>query len=136
LRGLADDLAGRILVDITVPLVPPKVSEVQLPKGQAAALEAQAIVGANTRVVASLHHVSSVHLGNPDAHIDTDVLLCGDDAPAKDVVSSLIADLGLRAIDSGPLKNAIALEALTPVLLYVNKKYKVPGSGIRITGVK
>jgi hypothetical protein len=134
LKGLAAALEGRVLIDITVPLKPPKVSQVNLPEGRAAALEAQAILGAGTRVVAALHHVSSAHLGEPDHSIECDVLLCGDDEAAKTLVIGLIQDLGLRALDAGPLQNAVALESLTPVLLFLNKKYKGT-AGIRFTGL-
>jgi NADPH-dependent F420 reductase len=111
------------------------VTQVHVPAGQAAALEAQALLGAETKVVAALHHVSSAHLGEPDHAIDCDVLLCGDDEAARAAVAKLVVDLGLRPIEAGPLRNAIALEALTPVLLWINRKYKIVGSGVRITGV-
>jgi 8-hydroxy-5-deazaflavin:NADPH oxidoreductase len=63
------------------------------------------------------------------------VLVCGDDAESKDTAMKLIGDLGLRAFDAGPLRNAVALESLTPVLLYLNKRYKSAGAGLRITGI-
>ena len=135
LQSLAPHLAGKVVVDITVPLRPPKVRVVHLPEGQAAALEAQAILGDAVRLVATMHHVSSVKLGDPEASIDCDVLVCGDDAGAKEVVVALLEDLGLRGLDAGPLVNAIALEALTPVLLHLNKRYGSKGAGLRITGV-
>jgi NADPH-dependent F420 reductase len=128
-------LDGRILIDITVPLKPPKVTEVNLPAGQSAALEAQALLGPGTRVVAALHHVSSAHLVELDAKIDCDVLVCANDEVARTVVIGLLKDLGLKGIDAGVLKNAIALESLTSVLLHLNKKYKSKGTGIRITGL-
>ena len=135
LRALGPALAGKVLIDITVPLQPPKVQRVALPAGRAAALEAQAIVGPATPVVAALHHVSSTQLGDPSRSIDCDVLYCGDDEAAKSTVRALLVDLGLRAFDAGPLENAIALESLTPVLLALNKKYKSLGTGIRFTNV-
>jgi NADPH-dependent F420 reductase len=110
------------------------VTRVHLPAGGAAALEAQALLEPSTRVVASLHHVSSAHLGDADHAIDCDVLVCGDDETAREVVIGLLADLGLRGLDAGPLQNAVALESLTPVLLHLNRKYKV-NAGIRITGL-
>lgn len=128
-------LGGKIVVDITVPLKPPAVRRVHLPAGRAAALEAQSVLGPEARVVASLHHVSSVHLSDPEHAIDCDVLVCSDDGEARRTVMGLVADLGLRALDAGPLENAIALEALTPVLLHLNKVYKSPGAGIRFTGL-
>jgi predicted dinucleotide-binding enzyme len=62
LEALKPALAGRVLIDITVPLQPPKITCVSLPAGQSAAMEAQAILGAATPVVAAMHHVSAVHL--------------------------------------------------------------------------
>ncbi len=133
LEGLRHPLIGKILVDITVPLKPPKVRSVHLPHGQAAALEAQALLP-DTQVCATLHHVGAHHLSDVDHPLDCDVLVCGH----KDVrgqIVALLGDAGLRALDAGPLRNAIALESLTPVLLYLNKKYGSPGAGIRITGL-
>jgi 8-hydroxy-5-deazaflavin:NADPH oxidoreductase len=135
LRALAPQLANRIVVDITVPLKPPAVSKVQLPAGQSAALEAQAILGPSVKVVAALHHVSSTQLIDPKKSIDCDVLVCGDDAAAKATVLALVGDLGLRALDAGALQNSIALESLTPVLLALNKRYKSVGAGIRFTNL-
>jgi NADPH-dependent F420 reductase len=136
LASVKGALAGKVVVDITVPLKPPAVRRVHLPAGRAAALEAQALLGPEARVVASLHHVSSVHLSDPEHAIDCDVLVCSDDDDARRMVMGLVGDLGLRALDAGPLENAIALEALTPVLLHLNKVYKSPGSGIRFTGIR
>lgn len=133
-QSLKDDLAGRIIIDITVPLVPPHVRRVHLPAGQAAALETKSILGGDARVVAALHHVSSVHLATEHA-IDCDVLACSDDEAALGLALGLITDLGMRGIHAGPLANAVALESLTPVLLHINKHYKGPGVGIRITGL-
>lgn len=136
LTSLKSELLDRIVIDITVPLVPPAVSTVHLPSGQAAALEAQEILGPSVKVVAALHHVSSTQLIDPKKEIDCDVLLCGDDAAAKTTVLKLVADLGLRGLDAGPLRNAVALESLTPVLLALNKRYKSSGAGIRFTNIK
>jgi hypothetical protein len=132
---LRSTLAGAILIDITVPLAPPRVREVHLPRGQAAALEAQEILGPEVRVVAALHHLSSAHLGELDHDIDSDVLVCADDDGARAAAMALIEDLGVRALDAGSLRNAIALESLTPVLLHLNRRYKSRGCGLRITGI-
>jgi NADPH-dependent F420 reductase len=135
LRELAPVLAGKVLIDMTVPLQPPRVTVVHLPGGRSAALEARAIVGEGARIVAALHHVSSVHLGDLAHALEGDVLVCGDDADAKASVIELIADLGMRGVDAGALENAIAIEALTPVLLHINKRYKIRGAGVRILGI-
>jgi NADPH-dependent F420 reductase len=134
LRSIVDAAAGKVLVDTTVPLKPPKVSRVQLPEGQAAALEAQAILGPTTPVVAALHHVSAAHLADPAHAIEAHVLVASDDAKAKAVAIGLVRDLGLRGLDAGPLANAIALESLTPILIHLNRTYKCQhGAGIVFT---
>jgi NADPH-dependent F420 reductase len=135
LRSIAGAVAGRTLLDMTVPLVPPKVSRVHLPPGQAAALEAQALVGPETPVVAALHHVSATHLADPAHPIECDVLVASDDARAKTTILQLVGDLGLRGLDAGPLVNAIALESLTPVLIHLNRAYKSTGAGIVFTNL-
>jgi NADPH-dependent F420 reductase len=134
-RAIADAVAGKVLVDVTVPLVPPKVSRVQLPAGLAAALEAQALVGPGTPVVATLHHVSATHLADPTHAIECDVLVAADDPKAKAVTIGLLRDLGVRGLDAGPLVNAIALESLTPVLIHMNRTYKSQGTGVLFTGL-
>jgi len=135
LEGVKDSLAGKILVDITVPLQPPKVRTVHLPEGKAAALEAQALLGEATKVVAAFQNVSAENLVDPDHVVDCDVLVCGNDAEAKATVIKLVEATGMKGIDAGLLPNAIAIEALTPVLLWINKAYGVKHSGIRITGI-
>lgn len=135
LEGVKDVLQGKILVDVTVPLNPPKVRTVYLPEGQSAALEAQAYLGDDVRVVAAFQNVSAEELRDPTHVVACDVLVCANDADAKTEVMALVAATGLRGIDAGSLTNAIAVEALTPVLLYINKTYKIKGAGIQITGI-
>jgi 8-hydroxy-5-deazaflavin:NADPH oxidoreductase len=135
LHAVKDAAAGKVFVDVTVPLKPPKVSRVHLPSGQAAALEAQAILGESTPVVAALHHVSAAHLADPVQPIQCDVLVAADDARAKATMLELVRDLGLRGLDAGPLVNAIALESLTPVLIHLNRTYKSDGAGILVANL-
>jgi 8-hydroxy-5-deazaflavin:NADPH oxidoreductase len=135
LTSLKTAFGSRVVIDITVPLKPPKVQVVNLPPGQAAALEAQAILGGDCRLVSTLHHVSAVHLIDPAHVIDCDVLVCSDHDDARALAIGLVGDLGLRGLDAGPLRNAVALESLTAVLLHLNKRYKAPGAGIRFTGL-
>ena len=135
LGALKSALAGKILIDISVPLKPPKIRQVSLPEGKSAALEAQALLGLETPVVATLHHVSSVHLGDTGHEMDCDVLACSDHPQALELVLGLISDLGMRGLDAGRLVNSIALESLTPVLLHLNKRYESAGVGIRLTGL-
>ena len=122
LQAIKPMLEGRILIDITVPLRPPKVRQVFLPEGQAAALEAQAVLGDAGRVVAALHHVSHTHLADLDHGIEGDVLVCGAKADREEALPWLKL-LGVSVLDAGPLRNAVALEAMTPVLLHLNRRY-------------
>lgn len=135
LGELKEKLQGKVLVDITVPLKPPAVRTVNLPDGGSAALEAQALLGDGVKVVATLHHVSATHLAEPEHTIDCDVLACSDDQQALDTVLKLLEDLGVRGFDAGKLRNSIALESITPVLLHLNRRYKRPGVGIRLSGL-
>ena len=130
-----DALSGKILIDATVPLMPPKVSRVQLPAGGSAAAAIQALLGDTVRVVSAFQNVSAHHLDELDHDVDCDVLVCGDDAAARETVIGLAAAIGLTAWHAGPIVNSAAAEALTSVMIFINRHYKSPGSGIRITGV-
>lgn len=133
--SVATQLAGKILIDVTVPLVPPKVDRVQLPNGESAVVALQRRLGAQVKVVSAFQNVSATHLKDATHEVDCDVLVCGDDADARDVVIGLARDAGLRAWHAGVLANSVASEALTSVLIAINKRYKISGSGLRITGV-
>jgi NADPH-dependent F420 reductase len=127
-------VAGKIVIDATVPLVPPKVARVQLPPETSAALVAQSRLGQGVRVVAAFHNVAANKL-QTDAPIDCDVLVFGDDPTDRSIVITLAEAAGLHGVHAGPLANAVAAEALTSVLIGINRHYKVPGAGIRITGL-
>ena len=130
--GVADVLAGKILVDATAPLRPPKVGTVQLPAAGAAAVEAQAHAPA-ARVVSALQTIGAEKLASGKA-IDADVLVSADDAEAASTVCGRLGEIGLRAWHVGPLANAAAAEAMTSVLIQINRRYKRDQSGLRITG--
>lgn len=135
IEEIRDALAGKILVDATAPLVPPRVNRVQLPEGGSAVAAIQALLGEATRVVSAFQNVSADKLRALDHAVDCDVLVCADDAAARQVVIDLIASMGMRGVDAGPIGNSAAAEALTSLLIWINRKYKVPGAGIRITGI-
>ncbi len=126
---------GKVVVDAVVPLVPPRVSTVQLPAEGSAAQIAQAILGPDVRVVSAFHNVGAakLHMGE---RVDCDVLVFGDDPAARELVAGLARQVALRGIDAGALANSAAAEALTSVLIGLNRRYKVKGAGIRITGLE
>lgn len=132
---LREALQGKTLVDVTVPLVPPKVMRVQMPPEGCAAKIAQDVLGDGVRVVSAFQNVSAHHLRDPDFDIDCDVLITGDDPAARAEVVLLAQAAGLRGIEAGPLDNAAAAEAMTSLLIWMNRKYKSPGAGIRITAL-
>jgi len=137
-RAILEDIGpavqGKIVVDTTVPLVPPKVARVQLPPEGSAAEIARAVLGAGVRLVAAFHNVAA-HKLIQDVAIDCDVLVFGDEVAAREAVIELATAMDLRGVHAGPLANAAAAEALTSVLVGINKRYKSDGAGIRITGI-
>jgi len=135
-EAVREQLVGKILIDVTVPLMPPKVSRVQLPPEGSAVVALQRTLGETVKVVSAFQNVSAAHLKKDLAHIvDCDVLVCGDDVSARETVIGLARDAGMRGWHAGVLANSAAAEALTSVLIAINQRYKVPGAGIRITGV-
>ena len=132
---MREGLAGKILIDATAPLVPPKVARVQLPEGGSATAAIQALLGDAVRVVSAFQNISASHLDDLDHDIDCEVLVCGDDPAARGTVVALAADIGLTAWHAGPIANSAAAEALTSVMIFMNRHYKSQGSGIRVTGL-
>jgi hypothetical protein len=135
IEEIRDALPGKIMVDATAPLVPPQVARVQLPAGGSAVAAIQALLGGEVRVVSAFQNVSAQKLASAAAQIACDVLVCGDDREARGRVIALCAAIGLRGIDAGPIANSAAAEALTSVLIAINRRYKVPGASIRIVGI-
>ena len=131
-RGALD---GKILIDATVPLMPPKVARVQLPEGGSAVAQIQSLLGDSVKVVSAFQNVAAHVLGDLASLVDCDVLVCGNDVESRETVIRLAADIGLRGIHAGPIANSAAAEALTSVLISINSRYKLPGAGIRITGL-
>ncbi len=134
LEGLKPLLQGKIVVDVTVPLVPPKVTRVQMPPAGSAAQEAQAILGEGVQVASAFQNISYEHLLN-DEEVDCDVLVCGSSKAARGAVLELVKAAGLVGWDAGPLENSVIAEGMTSILIGLNKQYGVQSSGIRITGI-
>lgn len=125
-------VAGKIVVDTTVPLVPPKVARVQLPPEDSAAVAAQTLLGEGVTVVSAFHNVAAHKLAEDSAACD--VFVFGDSKQARACVVKLVEALGLRGLHAGALANSTAAEALTSVLVFINKMYAADGAGLRITG--
>jgi 8-hydroxy-5-deazaflavin:NADPH oxidoreductase len=134
-ENVLGQLRGKVLIDATVPLIPPKVGTVRLPEGQSAVAAIQRLAGDEVRVVSAFQNVSAQHLSELDHEVDCDVLVCGDDRAACDIVIGLCTDIGLRGFYAGVIGNSAAAEALTSVLITINRRYRIAGAGIRITGL-
>ena len=135
LADLKDCLDGKILVDVSVPLVPPKVSKVQLPAAGSAALEAKEILGENIQVVSAFQNISYEKLLS-DLSIDCDVLVTGSSKEARKQVLLLVELAGMIGWDAGPIENSVVAEGLTSILIGINSQYGVHDAGIKITGIK
>lgn len=134
LENVKNALKGKLLVDVTAPLVPPKVSKVQMPPAGSAAQEAREIVGEDVEVVAAFQNVSHVHLLGEE-EVECDVLVTGTSKKARGEVLKLVEATGLTGWDAGPIENSVVVEGLTSVLININKQYGSTHSGIKITNV-
>jgi NADPH-dependent F420 reductase len=134
LADIKDVVGKAIVVDTTVPLVPPRVMRVHLPAAGCAALKARQYLGPDIRLVSAFHNVAAHRLAAED-DIDCDVLVFSDDVEARKQVIDLIGSMGLRALAGGALANSAAAEALTSVLIFMNKTYAADGAGVRFTGL-
>ncbi len=134
LESIKSTVQEKIVIDVTVPLVPPKVSMVHIPASGSAAQEAQQILGEDVKVVSAFQNVSYEKLLGEDVTL-SDVLVCGNDVQAKQSVIGLIQQAGMKGFDAGPIQNSIVSEGLTSVLININKNYGVRSAGIHIIGI-
>jgi NADPH-dependent F420 reductase len=135
IESVKDHLAGKIFIDVCVPLHPDNPRKMRLPAAGSATEEAQEILGEAVKVVAAFQNVSASELRHLDHAIDCDVLVCGNDREARQTVMGLVEKMGLHPVDAGLAYNASIVESLTALLIGLNIRHKVKGSGIRITGL-
>ena len=134
LESIKSCLVGKILVDVTVPLNPPKVTRVQMPPAGSAAQEALEILGDNAQVAAAFQNISYEHLLQ-DEEVRCDVLVCGSSKLARTITLELVRSAGLVGFDAGPIENSMVVEGLTSILIGINKQFGLQSAGICITGV-
>lgn len=133
LESVKDALKGKLLIDVTVPLMPPKVSKVQMPAAGSAAQEAKEILGDDVQVAAAFQNISHEHLMSED-DVECDVLVTGTSKDARTEALTLVEAAGMTGWDAGPIENSVVLEGLTSVLININKQYGSTHAGIKITG--
>jgi len=135
LEDLKTAVQGKIVINIASSLDPERKSRAKLnPKGSITA-EVQEFFGEGTKVVAAFQNISPEQLEKFDSKIETDVLVCGGDKEAREAVVAMIRKTGIEAFDAGVLANAVVVETMTAVLIYINIKYKMKGAGISLVGV-
>ena len=135
LESVKDEIKGKLFIDVTVPLVPPKVTKVQMPPAGSAAQEAKEILGEEVEVASAFQNISHEHLlGNEG--VECDVLVTGTSKNARQETLKLVEAAGLTGWDAGPIENSVVVEGLTSVLININKHYGSTHAGIKITGAK
>lgn len=130
---IKEAVQGKILIDVTVPLVPPKVARVQMPAEGSAGQIAQNLLGEGVQVVSAFQNVAAHHLQEGQG-LNCDVIVCGDKKAARAKVIELVEAAGMKGYHGGSIANAAATEALTSVLIFINKQYGCH-AGISITGI-
>jgi len=137
-KNIKPALKNAIVVDSSVPLAatvggrPTRL--LGLWEGSAAQAARDLLPG--IPVISAFHNVSAEVLQDLSISPDCDVLICGDDAGAKERLSALVRLIpGLRPLDAGPLEMSRVVEGITALLISVNRRYKAHHSGIRITGL-
>ena len=134
LESVKDAMQGKLLIDVTAPIVPPKVSTVQMPEAGSAAQEAHQILGEGIEVCAAFQNISHKHLLG-DENVECDVLVTGTSKDARAETITLVNAAGLTGWDAGPIENSVVVEGLTSVLIGINRKYGSTHAGIKITGI-
>lgn len=133
LESVRSSLTGKILIDVTVPLMPPKVGTVQMPPAGSAGKQAQDFLGDDVMVVTAFQNIAA-HLLQEDVKIECDVLVAGNKKAARDTVISLVEAAGMNGWHAGPIENSAAAEALTSILIQINRKHSISHSGLKIVG--
>jgi NADPH-dependent F420 reductase len=134
LESVKDALKGKLLIDVTVPLSPPKITKVQMPPAGSACQEAREILGEDVQVVAAFQSIPhELLLGEEE--VECDVLVTGSTKQARAEALRLVDAAGLTGWDAGPIENSVVVEGMASVLIYINKQYGSTHAGIQITGV-
>jgi NADPH-dependent F420 reductase len=134
LKIVKDMMKGKILIDVTVPLVPPKVTRAKMPPAGSAAQEAFEIIGGEAQVTSAFQNISSERLLK-NGPVACDVLVTGTSKEARLETLKLVSAAGLIGWDAGPIENSAVVEGLTSILIGINKQYGSTSAGIQITGV-
>lgn len=136
LPPLADIVGSKVVLNVVNPMVFDELGPKAVPKDAGSAAEECQQLWPDARVVSGFHDVSSRRLLKVDERIDTHVLVCGDDEEACHRVMHLASRInGMWGVYCGPLRNSEYVENVTPVILFINKYYKIQ-AGLLIDGIE
>ena len=130
-QEIATVVQNKIVLDTTVPLVPPKVARVQLPEYGSVAKKTQELLGKEVRVVSAFQNVAASHLDGDDA-LAGEILVFGNNKDARETIIGLIQEIGMKGWHAGSIDNSVVAESMTSVLIFMNKFYNMEGAGINI----
>ena len=128
---IATVVQNKIVLDTTVPLVPPKVARVQLPEYGSVAKKTQELLGKEVRVVSAFQNVAASHLVEDNA-LTGEILVFGNNKDARETIIGLIQEIGMKGWHAGSIDNSVVAESMTSVLIFMNKFYNMEGAGINI----
>jgi NADPH-dependent F420 reductase len=134
LRSVAEAIKGKLLIDVTVPLVPGQLSKAHMPTAGSAAQEARRVLGPEAEIAAAFHNVPHEYLLQ-DGALDSDVLVTGTSKEARAETLKLVSAAGLNGWDAGVLENSMVTEGLASILIHINRRYGSTHAGIKITGL-
>jgi 8-hydroxy-5-deazaflavin:NADPH oxidoreductase len=134
LVSIKDYMMGKLLIDVTVPIFGKEIDRANIPPSESAAQEARMILGENAEVCAAFQNISYKNLLDFSG-CECDVLVTGTSEAARQETINIVANVGYRGWDAGPIENSIVVEGLTRLLIYINRQYKSSHAGIKITGV-
>jgi hypothetical protein len=131
---LKDSYASQVVISPVVPMVySGKYFDFRPPAERSAAAQARSLLPATVRLVSAFHTICAAALQDKERALQGDVLICGDDKEAKDLVAGLVREVkSLRPLDAGPIDVSGQVESLTPMLLNVARRNKLKDAGIRI----
>ena len=125
LEGIADSFTNQVVISPVVPMKFGKVVSYDPPASGSAAIERQNVLPDTVIVVSAYHNIPAKGLANFEKPLDYDVVICGDNDDAKSLVTKLTEEMpNLKAIDAGPLEISAMIEAITPLIINMNKKHK------------
>jgi NADPH-dependent F420 reductase len=136
LEQMSETLRGKVVVNVIAPMSFQRgkgASAIEVQSGSAAQEAQELLPGA--LVAAAFQNVSAEELQEPGTAMEGDVIICSDHQEAKELVTGLVPKIpNLRPVDGGSLANAKYVEQITPLLVNINRIYKIH-AGIRVVGL-